>query len=70
MLLLEVSKLNDSVRSNNHIGETLLSSEKERNRHRQMDTDKETIYSFNDIQASGLHYYNIYKTVTTMMIII
>ena len=36
-------------------------------------TDKQTIYSSNDIQAPGLHmiqYYNIYTTVITMMIII
>lgn len=35
--------------------------------------DKEAIYSFNDIQATGLHitqYYNIYKTVVIMMIMI
>ena len=39
--------------------------------HRQ--TNKQTIYSFNDIQAPGLHitqYCNIYKTVIKMMIII
>ena len=39
--------------------------------HRQ--TNKETIYFFNDIQAPGLHiiqYYNVYKTLIIMMIII
>ena len=36
-------------------------------------SDKKTIYSFNDTQAPGLHiiqYYNIYKTVIIMMLII
>ena len=36
-------------------------------------TNKQTIYSFNDIQFPGLHiiqYYNIYNTVIIMMIII
>ena len=35
--------------------------------------NKQTIYPFNDIQASGLYilqYYNIYKTMIIMMIII
>ena len=36
-------------------------------------SNKEIIYSFNDMQASGLHitqYYNIYKTVMIMTIMI
>ena len=36
-------------------------------------SNKEIIYSFNNMQASGLHitqYYNIYKTVMIMTIII
>ena len=36
-------------------------------------TTNKTIYSFNDIQAPGLHtiqYYNIYKTVVKMMVTI
>ena len=36
-------------------------------------TNKQTIYYFNDKQAPGLHiieYYNVYKTVITMTIII
>ena len=36
-------------------------------------TNKQTMYTFNDIQAPGLHaiqYYNIYKIVDIMMIII
>ena len=36
-------------------------------------TNKQKIYSFNDIQFPGLHiiqYYNIYNTVIIMMIII
>ena len=35
--------------------------------------NKQRIYSFNDIQAPGLHnkqYYSIYKTVVIIMIII
>ena len=36
-------------------------------------TNKQTIYFFNDMQAPGLHiiqYYNIYKTVIIFMIMI
>ena len=36
-------------------------------------TNKQTIYFFNDMEAPGLHivqYYNIYNTVIIMMIII
>ena len=36
-------------------------------------TNKQTIYFFNDMEAPGLHivqYYNIYNTVSIMMIII
>ena len=35
-------------------------------------TDKQTIYSFNDMQAPGLHiiqHYSIYTTVIIMMMI-
>ena len=41
--------------------------------HTDKQTNKETIYYFNYVQAPGLHiiqYYNIYKTVMIMMIII
>ena len=71
----------------NHRGQTHLSPEKIDSRKRKMvflllslyllstitEKNKQTIYPFNDIQASGLYilqYYNIHKTMIIMMIII
>ena len=72
VVLPEVSKLNDSVISKYHRNQTSvysLSAITQTNKQ----TNKQTIYSFNDIQAPGLHiieYYNVYKAVITMMIVI
>ena len=71
----------------NHRGQTHFSPEKKDSRKRKMiflllsvyllsaitETNKQIIYPFNDIQASGLYilqYYNIYKTMIIMMMII
>ena len=57
VLLPEVSRLNGSLMNKNLRDQTQFSPEKNNKQ-----TNKQTIYSFNDIQFPGLHiiqYYNI-----------
>ena len=88
VVLVEASKLDDAVMNKNHRDQTQFSPVKRLQKkengfvitsifaicyNTDKQSNKKTIYSFNDTQAPGLHiiqYYNIYKTVIIMMLII